>query len=165
MWVCRKADSKSTYLCHHGIKGQKWGIRNGPPYPIKGNKKLNKNKTLTKEKEDDNVVLNAIKNGEVSKTINPEKQRRHTEKDHIQGRSYLYGDNDYAQELVDKYAGTGTVMKNRDGKWKNKELVKCDNIIGLYIDSNNNSKESSNALIVYSKTGAHIYPRRPDIDE
>lgn len=24
------------YLAHHGIKGQKWGIRNGPPYPLKG---------------------------------------------------------------------------------------------------------------------------------
>lgn len=23
-----------TYLAHHGIKGQKWGVRNGPPYPI-----------------------------------------------------------------------------------------------------------------------------------
>lgn len=21
-------------LCHHGIKGQKWGVKNGPPYPI-----------------------------------------------------------------------------------------------------------------------------------
>lgn len=23
-----------NYLVHHGIKGQKWGVRNGPPYPI-----------------------------------------------------------------------------------------------------------------------------------
>lgn len=23
-------------LYHHGIKGQKWGIQNGPPYPLKG---------------------------------------------------------------------------------------------------------------------------------
>lgn len=23
------------YLAHHGINGQKWGIRNGPPYPLK----------------------------------------------------------------------------------------------------------------------------------
>ena len=23
-----------TYLVHHGIKGQKWGERNGPPYPL-----------------------------------------------------------------------------------------------------------------------------------
>lgn len=22
-------------LCHHGIKGQRWGERNGPPYPLK----------------------------------------------------------------------------------------------------------------------------------
>lgn len=22
------------YLAHHGIKGQKWGIQNGPPYPL-----------------------------------------------------------------------------------------------------------------------------------
>ena len=26
--------SKYGYIAHHGIKGQKWGVRNGPPYPI-----------------------------------------------------------------------------------------------------------------------------------
>ena len=25
---------ESNYLMHHGIKGQKWGERNGPPYPL-----------------------------------------------------------------------------------------------------------------------------------
>ncbi len=25
-----------SYLAHHGILGQKWGKRNGPPYPLKG---------------------------------------------------------------------------------------------------------------------------------
>lgn len=25
------------YLEHHGIKGQKWGVKNGPPYPLKDN--------------------------------------------------------------------------------------------------------------------------------
>lgn len=25
-----------TYLSHHGILGQRWGTRNGPPYPLKG---------------------------------------------------------------------------------------------------------------------------------
>lgn len=24
----------TTYLCHHGILGQKWGKKNGPPYPL-----------------------------------------------------------------------------------------------------------------------------------
>lgn len=23
------------YISHHGIEGQKWGVRNGPPYPLK----------------------------------------------------------------------------------------------------------------------------------
>lgn len=23
-----------SYLYHHGIKGQKWGVENGPPYPL-----------------------------------------------------------------------------------------------------------------------------------
>lgn len=26
----------ATYLAHHGIRGQRWGTRNGPPYPLKG---------------------------------------------------------------------------------------------------------------------------------
>lgn len=29
-------------LQHHGIKGQKWGVRNGPPYPLKDGNKFNK---------------------------------------------------------------------------------------------------------------------------
>lgn len=35
----------SDYLSHHGIKGQKWGVRNGPPYPIE-NKLLRKGTRL-----------------------------------------------------------------------------------------------------------------------
>lgn len=26
--------SYDSYLSHHGIKGQKWGVENGPPYPL-----------------------------------------------------------------------------------------------------------------------------------
>lgn len=29
----------SDFLMHHGIKGQKWGIMNGPPYPLNDNVK------------------------------------------------------------------------------------------------------------------------------
>ena len=32
-YVYRAIDHSSS-LSHHGIKGQKWGVRNGPPYPI-----------------------------------------------------------------------------------------------------------------------------------
>ena len=29
-----KQTETSDVLCHHGIKGQSWGVRNGPPYPL-----------------------------------------------------------------------------------------------------------------------------------
>lgn len=28
----------ATYIYHHGIKNQKWGVRNGPPYPLNRSK-------------------------------------------------------------------------------------------------------------------------------
>lgn len=43
-WVRDNAHklARSTLFCvelyHHGVKGQKWGVRNGPPYPL-GEKK------------------------------------------------------------------------------------------------------------------------------
>lgn len=33
------------YLAHHGIKGQKWGVKNGPPYPLKENSRTTSEKT------------------------------------------------------------------------------------------------------------------------
>lgn len=33
IWIKTQAHSNELY--HHGIKGQKWGERNGPPYPLK----------------------------------------------------------------------------------------------------------------------------------
>lgn len=37
-------------LKHHGIKGQKWGVKNGPPYPIKYEKSVEKNDKHSKIK-------------------------------------------------------------------------------------------------------------------
>lgn len=38
--------SESDYLMHHGIKGQQWGVQNGPPYPLdaKTSSKIQKGK-------------------------------------------------------------------------------------------------------------------------
>ena len=43
-------------LYHHGVKGQKWGVRNGPPYPLYSNGQLGRAEQLTSQ------VLNKYKN-------------------------------------------------------------------------------------------------------
>lgn len=136
-------------ICHHGIKGQKWGVRNGPPYPL--DKSVNRSK----------VITDAIESGEVSLKINQEKQKRHTLKDHAPGRSYLNGDCDYAQRLVNEYHGTGTALMV-NGKWNHRERIKADEVVGIYVSSDGDSYESDKAIIIYSKTGTHIYPVRKD---
>ena len=138
---------ESSILQHHGVKGMKWGVRNGPPYPIK---KL----------KEDTIVQDAIKSGLVSKTINPEKQMRHTKSYHIPGRSYLDGDLDFAQELVDKYSGTGEPLMTDDGQWLRKEKIQASDTIGTHVDENGNETKTNKAMIVYSKTGTHVYPRK-----
>ena len=45
--------SQYGYLSHHGIKGQRWGVKNGPPYPLgyedhnKREKQANSKKSLS----------------------------------------------------------------------------------------------------------------------
>ena len=38
------------YICHHGIKGQKWGKKNGPPYPLGSDQKSASEKKTSKVK-------------------------------------------------------------------------------------------------------------------
>ena len=145
-------DSEDS-LAHHGIKGQKWGVRRTP-------EELNAARGLASEGKSDTIIKDAIESGEVSKTINMQKQVRHTQKEHIPGRSYIYGDINDAQKLVDKLSGTGVPLVTDDGKWLHKEKVSSSKTIGMYVDENGVEMETAHAMIVYSKTGAHVYPRK-----
>lgn len=140
---------RCSELKHHGVKGQKWGVKNGPPYPLK------------KEVTHDNIITKAIETGEVDKTINREKQLRHTKENHLPGRSYINGDLAYAQELVNKLSETGEAIIDKNGNLVNKEKVEDGSDIGMYVDHQTGEETKTNkAMIVYSKTGTHIYPRR-----
>lgn len=41
-------EAADQILVHHGIKGQKWGVKNGPPYPLGSDQKSFAEKRLTK---------------------------------------------------------------------------------------------------------------------
>ncbi|MCC8098001.1 MAG: hypothetical protein LIO44_05500 [Eubacterium sp.] len=148
--------SYTPTLCHHGTKGQKWGVKNGPPYPLKRN--------LKKKSESSKIIEEAVKAGKVSTKINRQKQERHlwNSSNYINGRSYLYGDVNDAQRLVDELSGTGELLFYRDGRWKNKERVSASHKIGMHIDENGNKTETNKAMIVYSRTGSHIYPGKEE---
>lgn len=141
----------SSELMHHGVKGQKWGVKNGPPYPI------------DKTSKRDTIVEDAIRSGKVSKTVNPDKQKRHTKDGHTPGRSYIDGDVEYAQKLVDKLSGTGEALIDSNGNWTHKEHVVNDDYIGVHVDPENGKESRQNeGVIVYSKTGSHIYPAKKE---
>lgn len=68
---------------------------------------------------------------------------------------------DFAQELINKLSNTGEVFIDKNGNWNRKEMVVSDEIIGTYVNPSDNKETRTNkAMIIYSKTGTHIYPRK-----
>ena len=77
-------DWEGTCLVHHGIKGQKWGVRNGPPYPLdeftsakvrmksvhgsfSGNSKIDYKERFIHDKETFSSLKKRSKNSDVAK--------------------------------------------------------------------------------------------------
>ena len=106
------------------------------------------------------IIRKHIKSDEVNKTINTEKQARHIRgrDGYIKGRSYLI-DNIDAQELVNKFHGTGKPGIAKNSTWNHKETIATDKIIGIVIDQNTKIEiPTTRFRIHYSKTGTHIVP-------
>lgn len=111
----------------------------------------------------DKKLRKKLRSDDTLKVIESGKQGKHI-KDHnnfIEGNSYLTVSEKEAQELVNKYAGTGDVKRDSKGRWTNKEFVIADKKIGVVVDRES-GKETSTARfsIHYSKNGVHIVPRK-----
>jgi hypothetical protein len=73
----------NNYLAHHGILGQKWGKRNGPPYPLKGGSySRSEEKAIIRDRDKNrNSIYNKrhydkmIGEGTVLKTLSFDKDR------------------------------------------------------------------------------------------
>lgn len=129
---------------------------------VEGFKELGK-RELKKLANSDKLesIRETIRTDSVVKTINADKQNRHirTSEKYIAGRSYIYGDVDTAQSLVNTYHGTGKPVLSRKGIWTNKEVVMADKDIGVNIDVDTGVEESTDRFVIhYSKTGTHIVP-------
>lgn len=51
--------SSEPYLAHHGIRGQKWGVKHGPPYPLKDSNSYSR-RISQKNKETINSIYKSL---------------------------------------------------------------------------------------------------------
>lgn len=132
-------------------------------------KYLNAGKVLQSRKNDgimktqNNVVRDAIASGSVSTKVNPQKQGRHIKSSstYIEGRSYLYGTLEDAQQLVNALSGTGTPLFDDNGEWLRKERVDAGKNFGVHVSPETGEEtETSKGMLIYSKTGTHLVPRK-----
>lgn len=111
------------------------------------------------------IIKSEIEKGNIKLEINHEKQAKHIkgEPEYKEGKSYLTISEKEAQEIINQKSGTGIVVLDKNGKWKNKELINCDSQIGIDVDSNTGAETSTDkGTIHYSKTGTHLVPRKEE---
>ena len=104
-----------------------------------------------------------IRSESYPKSIEEGKQGKHIlgHNNYIEGRSYLTIDVKELQSLVNKYAGTGELQRDRQGHWNHKEVVATGKKIGVYKDLKGNELSTDIATIHYSKKGVHVVPAKP----
>lgn len=94
----------------------------------------------------------------LNKKVHEGKQGKHIlhHNNYVVGKSYITITVDEVQELINRYAGTGELLFNKE-RWVKKELVKVDKIIGVAVTGKKENKTDC-FKIHYSKNGVHIVP-------
>lgn len=125
------------------------------------------------------ILKEKIASGEISTKIRPQVQARHIEGtaefERYKAQRLSKGQTPQsvmtitmqeAQEFVDKYVGTGTVVvqTQKSGAIKIIEFTDADRVIGRYYKNNayHNTKRTG---IYYSKKGTHVVPTSPKEDK
>lgn len=127
----------------------------------------NKNQEALKKaeerKEKVKEIRSLIRSDDTNKAINKGAQNKHipSSKGYIKGRSYILGDLDDAQELVNRYSGTGEIKLTAKGEWANKEFVVADGMIGMVVDPETGDATSTKRFSIhYGQKGTHIVPAK-----
>ena len=72
---------------------------------------------------------------------------------------------DECSEILYNEAGNGLMVFDRKGNLKKKERIVADKIVGVVKGEEGFSEDTQGLMIHYSKTGAHLIPRKVDSDE
>ena len=106
------------------------------------------------EISDKEYISAKIESGEWGKTVNAEKQAKHSEDTHPDGASYFFK-KENPQEILDKYSGTGYIERDKNGNRTNKEVVMIDHDVGIV---GNTGEITSQVKIHHSKSRTHLTP-------
>lgn len=159
MWyIIPKEEADELY--HHGIKGQRWGVIRTPEEL--GHRKSSSEKQK-KEMLERLSVKRAIRSREVSLKLKIQDQAKHIKDTKTPGRSYLNCSLEEANQLIQKYAGKGLAVVDKNLNWQHKERITLKKPIGIIVDPITGKETPTKALMIhYSKKGSHIMPRQED---
>lgn len=97
------------------------------------------------------------------KSLNVGNQRKHVREESrdLGNRSFLYGTMEDAQDLVNRYSGTGEPKLDRKGNWTHKEHVVADRMIGEVVDPDTGEATPTHRFAIhYGKNGTHVVPAK-----
>lgn len=137
------------------VWSKKWGKERD--FQKEQRKRAADNEKRRKEKLDENrkVLLKKINSGEITLTLNKEKQYDHMETTHKGGKSYFTISFEELQDIINKKAGTGEIYIKPNGQIK--EVIDAGREVGYNISTG----ESTNRITVhYSKARTHAVPAR-----
>ena len=103
------------------------------------------------------VLNNNHETSTINSRINANKQNKHIKgsSEFINGKSEITISIEKCQQLVNDFIGKGQEINS------SKERVDFNEIIGNYVDENEDSLPTTIGIIHKSKTGCHIVPAKP----
>lgn len=112
------------------------------------------------------IIAERILNREISTKLKHQKYLQHVEgtsqyrlaeSGRGKKQSYLIISEKETQELILKYAGTGTLKETKTGYDFTREYVNTERIIGYYWEGDA-PHETKRAMLMYARDGAHVVP-------
>lgn len=156
--IKNRSSDKKQYERYREVIGKKAGKSLADFQEMKYNKPEEWEGIHTRYK--DTKLKEKIRSDSTNKTIHSGKQGKHIpgHNNYKEGRSYLTITEQQAQELVNQYAGTGKIIRDRNGKYTGKERITTQEQIGACKDLEGNEVPTKSFIIHYSKDGVHIVP-------
>ena len=93
-------------------------------------------------------ISKVIRSGKIELKINDGKQGKHIKghNNYIEGRSDIIISSEKVQKLINKYAGTGMLIRTKNGKWAKQEVITTNTLIGYDVNDISGAETATKAF-------------------